>query len=143
MTIARLIQGKGSTVTTVSEETAIHDVAKLLRDKRIGAVLVTDDEGHVAGVLSERDVVRGIATLGAALLGRPAREIMTAPVITVCPTQSIEEALALMTDRRIRHLPVVEEDHLIGIVSIGDLVKIRIEDSEREAAELKNYIAYG
>jgi CBS domain-containing protein len=141
MTIASILAHKGSAVTTVTPDMAVHDVARLLTERRIGAALVTDTNGDVLGVISERDIVKGVAGIGAQVLQRPAREIMTSPVITCSPRDSVNEAMEQMTDRRIRHLPVLDGGKLAGMVSIGDLVKARIDETEREAAALKDYIA--
>ncbi|QMW22528.1 CBS domain-containing protein [Sandaracinobacteroides saxicola] len=142
MTIAAILRGKGSAVAHVSPDTGVADIVAMLNERRIGAVLVVES-GHVVGVVSERDVVRGLATRGAAVLAERAATIMTAPVITIAPDESVVSAMELMTDRRIRHLPVVEADSLVGLVSIGDLVKRRIEQAEQEALALKDYISAG
>jgi CBS domain-containing protein len=112
----------------------------VLVERRIGAVLVVED-GRPVGIVSERDIIRCLATHGGNVLGLGAREVMTAPVITIRLQDSLSDAMELMTDRRIRHLPVVESGQLVGIVSIGDLVKRRIEQAEQEALALKDYIA--
>lgn len=143
MTIASIIGDKGGEVVTALETDSIIDVVRLLREKRIGAVVVCSPAGGMTGVLSERDVVRGLASEGASVLDKPASAIMTSPVVTCTPSQPVTQALSLMTSRRIRHLPVVQGDKLVGVVSIGDLVKSRIEQAEREAEALKNYIVTG
>lgn len=143
MTIAAILSGKGPDVVTVAADATVAAVVSVLVERRIGAVPVLDG-GTIVGIVSERDIVRALGeagTGGPALPGRPAAEIMTAPVITIRPGNSVVGALALMTDRRIRHLPVVDRDRLVGMVSIGDLVKRRIAEAEREATELKEYIA--
>lgn len=140
MTVAAILAAKGNEVVTVSDTMTVKDVVATLSQRRIGAVLVTDSSGDVIGVLSERDVVRCLASDGPAILDRPAKALMTSPVLTCRPTDPVQDVMALMTERRIRHVPVVEEGRLLGIVSIGDLVKRRIEDVEHEAAALKTYI---
>lgn len=140
MTVASILREKGNAVTTVAADLPIHDVVALLHKHRIGALIVVESE-RIAGVVSERDVVKCLHEKGAAILDARARDIMTARVLTVSPSDSIGAAMELMSERRIRHLPVVDGDSLIGIVSIGDLVKRRIDDAEREAGFLKTYIA--
>ena len=139
MTIASILREKGADVVHVAPGDSVTSVLALLDDRGIGAVLVCDD-GSVAGVVSERDIVRCLARRKAEVLALTARDVMTAPVITVPPATTVNEAMSLMTDRRIRHLPVVDGSRLAGLVSIGDLVKARIEAAEREAGELKEYI---
>ncbi len=143
MTIAHILKQKGSHVETVSETVRVIEVARHLTDKRIGAVLVKDAEGKISGVLSERDVVRGLARSGMAVLDQPASSIMTAPVITCTQHATVQDVMAQMTSRRIRHLPVMDGNAMVGMVSIGDLVKARIEETEQEAAALKDYIVTG
>lgn len=143
MTIGDLVNSKGHAVITAREEDTVLAVVQLLCDKRIGAVVVCDSAGVMTGVLSERDVVRGLASEGAGVLERQARDIMTSPVVTCAPSHTVQEAMAQMTSRRFRHLPVVAGGALVGVVSIGDLVKSRIEEAEREAEALKNYIVTG
>jgi CBS domain-containing protein len=121
-------------------DTLVSHVIELLADNRIGAVPVID-AGHVVGVLSERDVIRAIRRDGAAILDWPVERVMTRPVITVESSISPLVGLSLMTQRRIRHLPVMEDGQLVGFVSIGDLVKARIELIERESEAMRAYIA--
>ncbi len=139
MTIAAILQTKGSEVTKVSGDARVGEVVALLSEKRIGAVPVVDDSG-VIGIFSERDIIHGLAREGAAALDRQVREVMTAPAITVTSDNPILAALSLMTTRRVRHLPVVEGGTMIGFVSIGDLVKRRIDHIEQEAEALRSYI---
>ena len=138
MYIATLLEGRGDIVTATPDQT-VQSVIDLLVEHRIGAVLVMDGN-VIAGILSERDVVRCLSTHGPDILTGPARDIMTKDVITITKTETNVAALANMTRRRIRHLPVVEDTRLIGIVSIGDIVKSRIVEAEREAESLKDYI---
>lgn len=141
MSIAAILAVKGGEVVMVSDTMVIKDVIALLHTHGIGAVLVTDEEAEVIGVLSERDIIHGLAKTGPAMLEQTARTIMTSPVVTCRPTDSVPEVMTLITHRRIRHVPVVEDGNLLGIVSIGDLVKRRIEEVEHEAEALKSYIA--
>ena len=139
MTIAAILQSKGSEVLTVTAETLVRDAVALLAEHRIGALPVVRDD-VVAGIMSERDVIYCLRTDGAAVLDWPVERIMTAPAITVERDHQVMGALSLMTKRRIRHLPVVEGDRIIGIVSIGDLVKYRMDKIEQEAAQMLSYI---
>jgi CBS domain-containing protein len=139
MTIAAILQSKGSEVLTVTADTPVRDAVALLADRRIGAVPVMDG-GRIAGIMSERDIIYRLRSDGAAVLDWTVGRIMTAPAITVEPAADILGALSLMTRRRIRHLPVVEGEALIGVVSIGDLVKFRMDKIEAEAAAMLNYI---
>lgn len=140
MGIATVLKGKGHGVASVQPDSRVSAIVDLLVQRRIGAVLVLED-GRPVGIVSERDIVRCLAVKGGAVMDLEAREVMTAPVITIRPEESVCDAMELMTDRRIRHLPVVESGELVGIVSIGDLVKRRIAEAEQEALALKDYIA--
>lgn len=142
MAIATILRAKGSDVASVGPESPVSEIVAELTTRRIGAVLVLDS-GDVIGVVSERDIVRGLAGHRGDVLALTARDVMTSPVVTIAPTESVAAAMELMTDRRIRHLPVVESGRLVGLVSIGDLVKERIDEAEREALALKDYIAAG
>ena len=138
MTIASILRGKAE-VVTVAPETRVTEVVALLAGRRIGAVPVVRG-GEVVGVFSERDVIAGLAAGGAATLDRAVGEVMTSPAVTVTPGDSAIAALALMTRRRIRHLPVLDGEALVGVVSIGDLVKYRIERIEADADSMRAYI---
>lgn len=139
MTIGAILNGKGGEVVTIGPDAAVSEALALLHRHRVGAVLVMDG-ARVAGVLSERDIVRGLYELGPGVVDRAVSSCMTAPVVTVGPGDSVEAALALMTLRRFRHLPVLRDGKLVGLVSIGDLVKQRIDDAEHETAALRDYI---
>ena len=139
MTIAAILQSKGSEVLTVTGTTPVREAVALLASRKIGAVPVVED-GRVVGIMSERDVIYGLKSDGAAMLDWTVGRIMTAPAITVTPGSEIMSALSLMTRRRIRHLPVVDGERLIGVVSIGDLVKFRMDKIEAEAAAMLSYI---
>lgn len=139
MTIAAILGGKGRDVVSISGDRTVADAVALLASKRIGAVPVIEG-GSVAGIFSERDVIYCLAREGAAALDKNVSQVMTAPALTVAPDESILGALALMTRRRIRHLPVVENGACVGFVSIGDLVKHRIDRIEAEAEAMRTYI---
>ena len=140
MRIADVVKRKGSEVVTVSPEATVAELLALLSEHRIGAVVVSDDGTSVHGIVSERDVVRHLHTDGAGLLDAPVRQIMTAEVHTAAPEDSLEDLAAQMTDRRIRHVPVVVDDALAAIVSIGDIVKFRIDTLQAERDQLRDYI---
>jgi CBS domain-containing protein len=139
MTIAAILGGKGRDVVSIQGDQTVADAVALLASRRIGAVPVMAG-GAVAGIFSERDVIYGLEREGAAALARKVSEVMTAPAITVSPDESVLGALALMTRRRIRHLPVVDGGACVGFISIGDLVKYRIERIESEADAMRAYI---
>lgn len=139
MTIASVLRGKGSDVETIAADASVFDAVRKLGEKRIGALLVMDS-GRIAGIMSERDVIYRLREHGPEVLQSPVSQAMTAPAITAESTMGVLEALALMTQRRIRHLPVVEDGILKGIVSIGDLVKYRMERIEAEADAMRTYI---
>src|SRR5688572_14703161 len=139
MTIAAILQNKGVEVLTVEVDTLVRDAVAILAERRIGALPVVRGEA-VAGIMSERDVIYCLRSDGAAVLDWSVERIMTAPAITVERDQQVLGALSLMTKRRIRHLPIVEGGRIIGIVSIGDLVKYRMDKIEQEAAQMLNYI---
>lgn len=140
MKIAQLIASRaGTEVIACDVGASVAAVIALLAEKRIGAMPVLEG-GRVAGIFSERDVVYRMAEEGAACLDRNVGEVMTAPAITVAPDMQVLEALALMTRRRVRHLPVVEGDTMCGFISIGDLVKSRIDEIAQEAEAMRSYI---
>jgi CBS domain-containing protein len=141
MTVATILRNKGSEVIAVRADDPVGEAVRLLAEKRIGAMPVTDEGGAVLGILSERDILYGLAREPDTLLGRRVADVMTAPALTVSPDTSLLAALALMTQRRVRHLPVVDGGGMIGFVSIGDLVKLRIDRIEAEADAMRQYIA--
>ncbi len=141
MTVALILKNKGAEVISVRPEDRLSSVADTLANRRIGAVLVIDERGAVAGMLSERDIVRAIARHGAAALDIPAADVMTRSVIHAGPGDSIEHVMETMTTGRFRHLPILEEGRLVGIISIGDVVKRRIDDALHEAEALREYVA--
>jgi CBS domain-containing protein len=139
MTIAAIIGGAGHNIFTASQSESVGEVVARLAENRIGALPVVNGDS-VIGIFSERDIVYGVAKHGSAFLAKTVGEVMTAPAITVTADTAILSALSLMTKRRIRHLPVVDDGALTGFVSIGDLVKHRIEKIETEAAAMRDYI---
>jgi CBS domain-containing protein len=139
MTIATVLRGKGSEVETITGDASVSDVVNRLGEKRIGALPVVED-GRIVGIISERDVIYCLRDHGAEVLGWPVNRVMSSPAITADPSTEVLSALALMTQRRIRHLPVVEGQRIRGIVSIGDLVKHRMERIEAEAEAMRAYI---
>ena len=140
MIIASILKQKGGDVVSVGSDDTILAVARTLAQHRIGAALVRDPEGRILGIISERDILRGMAGHGQGTSQLPAGELMTRDLVTVTPQTLVVQALALITHHRVRHLPVLEEERLVGLVSIGDLVKARIEEAEYEAQELKAYV---
>lgn len=143
MLVSDLIKRKGSAVTKASPETTVATLLDLLAEHRIGAVVVSAD-GGVDGIVSERDVVRALRTAGAALLDAPISTVMTSDVVVTGPGDTVEDMMRLMTDRRIRHVPVVTQDgRLAGIISIGDVVKSRIDELEADRDQLIGYIQSG
>ena len=139
MTIERILAAKGSDVATIAGDAPIAEAVDLLGARRIGALLVMDG-GEVTGIFSERDLVYCLREHGAQVLDWAVSRAMTAPAVHIAPSTEVLSAMALMTQRRIRHLPVVEDGELRGIVSIGDLVKHRIDRIESEAAAMRDYI---
>lgn len=140
MTIASIIASAGHNIFTASKSESVGEVVARLAEHRIGALPVVDD-GKVVGIFSERDIVYGVARYGSAFLAKTVGDVMTSPAITVTGETAILSALSMMTKRRIRHLPVIDDGRLTGFVSIGDLVKHRIEKIEAEAAAMRDYIS--
>lgn len=145
MLIEHILYRKGHDVVTVPPGTTVADAVRRLRDHNIGALVVRDDgpSSPILGVFSERDVVRALAAGDGSTLGRPVSELMSADVVTCRPHGTVEELMRVMTDRRVRHVPVVEAGELRGIVSIGDVVKSRIDELEVEAETLHEYLSSG
>jgi len=140
MLVSQILRTKGDTVFTIKPSDTVGAVAELLHSRGVGALVVLDAE-RVAGIVSERDVVRALASHGAAAMKRPVSDFMTVNVLFADPGETVDSLLSRMTDRRIRHLPVCKAERLVGIVSIGDLVKWKISEVEAEADGLKAYIA--
>jgi CBS domain-containing protein len=141
MTIAAILKQKGGEVVSVAPAASIAEVVKRLSDKRIGAVLVRDEAGRLLGILSERDIVHSLAANGPRTLEMAASELMTRAVKTAAPSHTVAHAMSMMTAGRFRHLPVVDGDQLVGMISIGDVVKARIMQQEHEVDSLKAYVA--
>ena len=141
MSVSHILGVKGRSVITASPHESVHAMAQKLSQNRIGAVVVVNEKGGIAGIVSERDIVRALAESGAAAMAQPVSGIMSKTVKTCKFGDSEIELMALMTTHRIRHLPVVDGGALAGMISIGDIVKFRIEAIEREAEDMKSYIA--
>ena len=139
MNVQMILGDKGAEVATIAADATVGDAVQLLGERRIGALPVVEGD-RVTGIMSERDVIYCLRDHGAEVLGWPISRVMTSPAITVDPDTPVLNALALITQRRVRHLPVVVGGRLVGIVSIGDLVKHRIERIEQEAAAMREYI---
>jgi CBS domain-containing protein len=140
MTVRAILSMKGLDVTTASPEDTLLEAAKKLSEQRIGSLVITGAERRVAGILSERDIVRAVSQRGEAALNLPVKEFMTKSVTTCTPDDTMNVLMSLMTAGRFRHLPVVENGKLAGIISIGDVVKFRVAEMERESEALKQYI---
>lgn len=141
MTVARILAIKGRDVVTTQPHVSLREAADVLARNRIGAVVVSDATGGVLGILSERDIVRAVSSGGGEALKDPVSRHMTAKVITAREEDSVEETMETMTQSRIRHLPVLRDGRLAGMVSIGDVVKIRLEAIETEHKAMREYIA--
>jgi CBS domain-containing protein len=141
MTVAAILAGKGRDVLTIAPEKSIGDAIDVLAKRRIGALVVVENGDRIVGILSERDVVRAIGTSGTDVLAGPVAGVMTRNVMTCNERETIDSVMSRMTHGRFRHLPVAEDGRLAGIISIGDVVKARIEQVEREAEEMRAYIA--
>ncbi|WP_119307971.1 CBS domain-containing protein [Cohaesibacter haloalkalitolerans] len=142
MTIATILNQKGRDVFKTDPATTLVEVVKMLRDKGVGAILVAEGE-KLCGILSERDIVRALSNHGGSALLRPASEFMTKDVMTCTEDETIVSVMSRMTTGRFRHMPVVKGRKIAGLVSIGDVVKFRIEETEREAEDMRAYIAAG
>lgn len=143
MHVERILKDKGSEVVTVAPDASIAEAIDVLNRRGIGALVVSADGDGVAGILSERDLVRALARQGSGLLDRRVSELMTSEVFTCEPGDTVEALMSHMTERRIRHIPVVDGGRLVGVVSIGDVVKNRLEEMEHEAESLREYITRG
>jgi CBS domain-containing protein len=141
MSVSQILNTKGRDVFTATISDTVRNIAETLSEKRIGSIVVTNGSGGILGIVSERDIVRCVASDGVHALDLPVSKIMTKKVKTCEEGDSEIELMAMMTENRIRHLPVVKNEKLAGMISIGDVVKFRIEAIEREAADMKAYIA--
>jgi CBS domain-containing protein len=140
MFLSQVLAAKGDKVFTILPSESIESAATKLWSRRVGSLIAMDAEGQVVGIVSERDVVRVVAEGGPSDLGRPVADFMTRDVILASPSDTVDATLTQMTDRRVRHLPVCQDRRLVGIVSIGDLVKSKIAEVEAEAEGLRSYI---
>jgi CBS domain-containing protein len=143
MNVASILKHKGRDCATVAQDQPVKEAVRLLAEKKIGALVVVDGAGDIAGIVSERDIVANLADGSAELLAAPVSRVMTRDVFTCAPTDTTDQLMAQMTDSRIRHLPVKENGKLAGIISIGDVVKWRIAEVESRAEALREYIATG
>ncbi|HSP24624.1 MAG TPA: CBS domain-containing protein [Saliniramus sp.] len=143
MTVQHILAEKGTGVVSIGPELSLADASRLLSEKKIGAVVVSGDGNTVDGILSERDIIRALAREGAAALDMKISRYMTADVVTCNKTADMDHLMQVMTHGKFRHIPVVEDDQLVGIVSIGDVVKRRLAEIENEHKALKDYIAAG
>lgn len=143
MLIEHILQRKGSDVATTTPSTAIGDVIETLQERRIGAMVVLGANGVVVGIISERDIVWALTEHGAGLLDQPVQNLMSTDLTTCTRQSTADDLMRLMTEHRIRHIPVVEKGQLVGIVSIGDVVKSRIDELETETETLHEYLATG
>ena len=141
MNVEHILAAKGRDVLTIEPDRTLADAARALTERKIGAVVVADADRAVLGILSERDIVRAVARGGAAALGDPVSQYMTAKVVTCTGHSSINELMEVMTERKFRHVPIVENGRLAGIISIGDVVKHRVAEIEAEHQALREYIA--
>ncbi len=143
MNVSTILKEKGQDVVTANIESSLLDVAQVLAEHGIGSIVIVESDGKVAGILSERDIVRSLAKIGPDALSQSVATHMTRKVITCRKADTIQMLMSEMTSGHFRHMPVVENDELIGIVSIGDVVKQRIAETEMEAASMREYIATG
>ncbi len=141
MQVSDLLRRKGSDVATIVATTTVSDAVAMLAEHGIGALVVSDDGRTVDGIVSERDIVRRLAADGAATLELTAADVMTADVVTCVPSDPLDSLMTTMTTGRFRHLPVTNEDALVGIISIGDVVNARVRQLETETEQLTNYIS--
>lgn len=141
MRVKGILSTKGSDVVMVTPETLVSEVVRTLAEKRIGAVVVDDRDGGVAGIMTERDVVRALAAHGCEALDKPVSAFMTREVVTAGPDDTTEEIMGRMTRGKFRHVPIMDGDRLAGMISIGDVVKYRMDQIEAEASAMRDYIA--
>lgn len=141
MILSEVLRGKGHDIVKINASACVADAAAALMENRIGSLLVADDSDNIVGILSERDIVGGMEPHGADLHDVPVSDLMTVELIKCAPGDTVLEAMALMTDRRVRHLPVYDGNELLGVISVGDLVKCRISEVQAEAEAMRQYIA--
>jgi CBS domain-containing protein len=143
MYVADILKAKGTKVITIGSDASIEMVAQRLKMERVGALVVSETGATAEGIISERDVAHGLAEHGAEVLRRKAADLMTRDVVTCSPSDIIAHVAKLMTDRRIRHMPVTQGKKLVGIISIGDVVKFRLDELQLEANVMRDYIGGG
>lgn len=143
MRVRDILRTKGHDVVTTHADVPVEMIVHRLRSENIGAVVVTNRDGRIEGIISERDIVRALSESGCEVLRMPVRSVMTRPVQTCGPDSKLQDVMATMTVRRFRHVPVVDGDELVGIVSIGDLVKNRLDELETETRVLRDYVIGG
>ncbi len=141
MKVSQLLAAKGHEVATISQERSVKDAIALLKERGIGALVVTGMTPPLVGIFSERDVVRALASSGEKALSLKVSELMSHDVVTCKESTEVTDVMTMMTDHRIRHVPVVEDDHLVGMVSIGDAVKPRLDEPEKEKRDLLDYVS--
>ena len=140
MTVKAILSDKGRDVLTIAPTATLDDAIAVLSERKIGALLITGAGGRITGIVSERDIVRALAAHGASALQLPLTDIMTRKVVTCAPDDAVSAIMELMTSGKFRHLPVVESERLVGIISIGDVVKLRLAELEHEQVALRDYI---
>lgn len=143
MNVAAILKLKGREVLTTSPDTSLFEIAELLSAHRVGCIVIVGPDGEVIGIVSERDIVRQIARAGASVLKEPVEAYMTKSVVNCRESDTMDRLMGEMTAHRFRHMPVVDRGHLVGLVSIGDVVRMRIAETEMEAAAMREYIATG
>lgn len=143
MLVSDILKIKGTNVVTIAPDTPVGAAVATLAEKRIGCIVVTTDGGVLSGILSERDVVRVLAEQGGDVLDEPVSALMTPKVVTCAPSQTIAQVMEMMTSGRFRHVPVLQDGRLAGMISIGDVVKFRLEETEEEVRQLAAYVAGG
>ncbi|WP_417693814.1 CBS domain-containing protein [Roseibium sp.] len=142
MSVASILKGKGRGVIAENAETLLVDICKVLGDKKIGAILITDPDGRIEGIISERDVVKAVGQQGSSALDLPVGQVMTKSVITCTEGDSVNSVMSKMSEGRFRHVPVVDQDQVaVGVISIGDVVKHKIAQVELEAEQMRSYIS--
>jgi CBS domain-containing protein len=142
MNVAAILKQKGRAVTTARPTMTLMEIANKLAAKRIGAIVIVGARGGVTGIISERDIIRALSVVGPDCLTQPVSQSMTKKVVTCQETDTLQQLMAMMTARRFRHLPVMDDDALVGIISIGDIVKHHVADVEMEAAAMRHYITH-
>jgi CBS domain-containing protein len=140
MTVAAILNGKGRDVIAEKSATPLSGICKVLTEKGIGAILITDGQGHIEGIISERDIVKAVGREGPGALDKPVGDIMTRSVVTCADSDTINDVMSQMTKGRFRHVPVVTDGQVTGVISIGDVVKYRIAQVEQEAESMRSYI---